>query len=289
MNQTPRSPHRLVAGSALLALLGGCASSGLSPRETEKQNYSSFVYALYEQPGDQAGAREEGGDAARTPPRLTPAARVAVAQVGEVAPPQAFMDKLRARPEVFSRVEGISGMPGAGRVEVPEPPQPAPQPAYGYRFDQNLGAYVIGPPINVPATAPAPRDPRDHVRRDVAAMRRLARDMGMDYLLVLGGTVDNATTTNNLSILDLTIVGAFVVPSREINAKATAAAALVDAKTGRVLLTASADASKGGLATAASTDSGELDVLRKVRYDVANKLAESVLAECRRVQVAAAN
>jgi hypothetical protein len=260
----------------LLALFAGCATEGLSPRESGHQNFSSFVYALYDQPAAQAAAREEAGDAAREPARLVLPARVAVAQVGEVAPPQAFLEKLRGRPDLFSRVEGISGMTGSAGID---PAAPTVQ-----RYGRPLGAYRAGPPT--PLAVP---DPQEQVRRDVAKMQRLAREMGMDYLLVVGGTIDHATHGNNLALLDLTLVGAFVVPSREINAKATAAAALIDLKSGRVALTASADASKGGLATAATQESGELNVLRQVRDDVTAKLADSLLAECRRVQVAAAN
>ena len=115
-------------------------------------------------------------------------------------------------------------------------------------------------------------------------MRRFARDMGLDHLLVVGGTIDHAVQENGLGVLDLTIVGAFVVPSKEIKADARAAAALIDLKTGRVVMTASADASKGGLASSATRQSGQLNVLRQARDEVVNKLAVSVVAQCRRRQ-----
>ena len=277
MTTTHPMRRSLLAGALCVAPLAGCASTGLSPREASQQNYSSFVYSLYDDPA-QAGAREAGGEAEHPPGRLKVPARVAVAQLGEVAPPEAFLEKLRAKPELFSRVQGISGItPSTGLAADAAPAQYA-----NYRYDSSTGGYVAGPPT----PPPAPPDPRERVRRDVAGMQRFARDIGADYLLVVGGTIDHATHGNALSILDLTIVGAFVVPSKEISAKATAAGALIDLETGRVVLTASADASKGGLAATATQDGGELGVLRRARDEVVDKLAASLVAECQRRQVA---
>lgn len=259
-------PRRLAVALSVL-LLAGCSTAGLSPRETAQQNYSSFVYSLYDSPAWPAGAREEAG---RPPARLVLPARVAVVQVGEVAPPQSFLNKLRGRPELFSRVEGISGISGSSVL---------------YTNPEGQGVSVAGP------TLPGVRvaHPQDQVRHDVAAMQRLARDMGMDHLLVVGGTIDHATHGNALSILDLTIVGMFVVPSKEINAKATAAGAMIELDGGRVVLTASADASKGGLAATATQDGSVLGVLRQARDEVVGKLADSVVAECQRRQAAGAS
>ena len=260
-------PRRCIPAVLAFALLAGCSSTGLSPRETTQQNYSSFVYSLYDLPAAPAGARDE---AARPPGRLVLPARVAVVQVGEVAPPQAFLEKLRGRPDLFARVEGISGIPGAPGINA-DP--------YG------SGTYVAGPPS--PASRAA--GVRADVRHDFAAMQRMARDMGMDHLLVIGGTVDHATHGNALSLLDLTIVGAFVAPSKEITAKATAAGAMVDLDSGRVVLTTSADASKGGLAATATQEGAQLGVLRRARDEVVEKLGDSLVAECQRRQAAGAS
>ena len=278
---TTTTPMRksLLAGTLCLAPLAGCATTGLSPREANQQNYSSFVYALYDDPAQAAG-REAADEAARPAGRLVVPARVAVAQLGEVAPPETFLKKLRARPELFSRVQGISGITPSTGLQTDAPQAPY----HAYRYDPAPGAYAYGPP----APPPVAPDPRERVRRDVAGMQRFARDIGADYLLVVGGTIDHATHGNALSILDLTIVGAFVAPSKEINAKATAAGALIDLNTGRVVLTASADASKGGMAAPATQDGGELGVLRRARDEVVEKLAASLVAECQRRQVASA-
>ena len=79
----------------LVLSIAGC-SSGLSPRETRTQNYPAFIMSLYENPKPPQPA----------PPPTLPM-RIAIAQIGEIAPPQAMLDHLRQRGELFSRVEGI--------------------------------------------------------------------------------------------------------------------------------------------------------------------------------------
>jgi rhombotail lipoprotein len=102
----------------------------------------------------------------------------------------------------------------------------------------------------------------------------------MDHLLLVGGTIDQVTKENGLSLLDLTIVGAFVVPSKQVDAEARASGALIDIASGRVTLVASADTSRGRLASSATQYSGEIDVLREARDEVLDKLAAEVIAQC---------
>src|SRR4051812_3847425 len=158
---------------ALLAA-AGCAH-GLSARETRTQNYSAFVLSLYDQPLQQA-----------QPARLVAPMRVAIAQVGELAPPQAMLTQLRNKPELFMRVEGIPGV-----------------------FEEAASGNQSGA-----LTA----NERQQVRDRVGRLQRLAVDMGMDYLFIYGGSLEHYKRDNPLQVLDLTIVGAFVVPSREIRA-----------------------------------------------------------------------
>jgi hypothetical protein len=242
MKRTPLSVSTRCASAAALSLavLAGCDSTGLSPREAAGRNFSSYVYAL--QP--HAGATT---DAAPAPLALP--TKLAVAQVGEVGPPSSFLNKLRAHPSLFSRVEGVTG---AVTVE-PQRANPA--------GDSTVST-------------------EERARVEVEAIRRIAREMGMDHLLLVGGTVDQVTKENGLSLLDLTVVGAFVVPSKQVDAEAKASGALIDVASGRVTLFASADASRGRLASSATQTSGEIDVMREARDEVLDKLAAQVIAQC---------
>jgi len=241
MNCSPLSMTLRGASAAALSLavLAGCDSTGLSPREAAGRNFSSYVYAL----------KPHAGAADAAPARLVLPAKVAVAQVGEVTPPTAFLKKLRSRPELFSRVEPVSG---AETVE----------------------------PQRVPPAGDSTITAGEQAREEMDRMLAVARDMGMDQLLLVGGTIDQATKENGLSLLDLTIVGAFVVPSKQVDAEARASGALIDLASGRVTLFASADASRGRLASSATQSAGELDVMREARDEVLAKLAAQVIAQC---------
>src|SRR6266568_670584 len=125
----------------------GC-STGLSPRETRTQNYPAFVLSLYDNPGP----------AAPTPALTTPL-RIAVAQIGEIAPPQIMLDRLRQRGELFTRVEGIPGV------------------FEDVQGNNNTAALTISE--------------RQQVRDRVGHLQHLAYDVGMDYLFIYGGAIDH--------------------------------------------------------------------------------------------------
>jgi hypothetical protein len=231
--------------------------SGLSPREVRGQDFSTYVMALYEPSagaprGAGAGARAGAAEAARyeTPAPLRLPVRVAVAQVGEVAPPQDVLDVLRRDPGAFASVQPI---PGA---------------------TESHGDY--------PYAAARATDPAGQVRRaareHIDRMRRYARDLGAEYLFLYGGTIDHATTGTPLGAADLTIVGAFLVPSKRIAGVARASGALVDVNSGRVVVSVSADAQDTRLAPSFSRETGELKMLQTLRDDVVVKLAEQLAA-----------
>jgi hypothetical protein len=84
-------------------------------------------------------------------------------------------------------------------------------------------------------------------------LQAIAKDQGADYLLIFGASVETQTRIDPQAGLDFTIVGAFAVPSREVEADASASAALIDVRSGTVVLTAGGEASKTRWATAATT------------------------------------
>src|SRR6185369_7629194 len=80
---------------SLFALLTGC-TSGQSRQQVPQQTYPTFIMSLY----DDTHPQPRG--AAPTAPM-----RVAIAQVGELVPPQAMLNHLRQNKAMFQRVEGI--------------------------------------------------------------------------------------------------------------------------------------------------------------------------------------
>jgi hypothetical protein len=239
------------AAALALAAVVGCESAGLSPREVPGRSQSAYLYALYaDMPAEQRNAP--------LPPMRLPAS-VAVVQVGEAAPPAPLMFALRGDAGVFGRVESLPGV-----------------------LHEGADHYDDGGARRAP-------DLTEQNRAQVAGLRSLAADLGMDYLLLVGGTVDYGTSGTPLSIMDLTIVGAFVVPSQETRATARANGALIDVKTGRVLVNSSAEADRSSLVPSVSVDGEQAKLLTKLRDDVLQELGKRVLADTRIRAVSAWN
>jgi hypothetical protein len=221
-------------------LVAGCASDGLSPRETPGRDYSLYVNSMYELPASHTR---------RAPAELRFPTQLAVAQIGEVAPPAEMLRELRKQTTLFARVEGLPGTTSA----------PVDRHAR-WNLDDN---------------APA-AGAREHLR----GMCRLARDMGLTHLLVFGGTIDHATNTTGLAAADLTIIGAFVMPSREIRATARASAALIDVESESVVLIASADNDRTKLTPAIGQDNDRLKLMQSMRDTLIDELTTNFIAQC---------
>ena len=248
-----RSPRRLFVPLTLSAalLLAGCATTGLSLREGPGRDISAYVraasapsngrpasrgiYAVGPGPGEPAAAVE-----ARP---IEKPASVAVAQVGEVAPPQALLEAMEARTDLFKSVQSVSGLF-----------EPAP---FG-RGDASFGDL-------------------DGAREHLEVMLATARDIGASHLLVFGGTIDASERGGPLSILDLTIVGAFLVPSHKLDAEARGSAVLLDARTGRPVATASADETASTTSATVGLQGRQADQARDLRDALTLELAGKMI------------
>ena len=229
------------ACAVLSAGLIGCETSGLSTREVPGRDQGTYVRAMYDRPV----VTDDGGPAARP---FTAPAKVAVVQVGEVSPDEALLVRLREARDTFSRVEAISD--AGGDVSV--------QRRDSYNHDA----------------------PLENARQRLQILTSQSRDMGMDYMLLVGGTIESQKNATPLSILNLTIIGAFVIPSDQTRAEAKAAGYMVDVHSGRVVSVSTAQARGGQLTPAISTDAEQVVFLRKLRGEVTAKLADRVVIDC---------
>ena len=228
-------------GIAALAMASGCSTSGLSPHEGGQQSYPMLMYTATEP----YAVPSAGPTPIRTP------ARVAVAQIGEVAPPQAMVDGLRSHPELFRRVVPVSGVFTSPEAEAS---------ARGYN------------PGEQPSRPDAQAD-------QLAHMRSMAAGLGMDYLLVFGGTIDHGNQGSGLQLLDLTIVGAFVVPSHGVTVNGRAAGSLIDVHTGQIVMDYSAESKGTGAAPSAFVDNVEQASVQRNRDDLIQKLTADVVGQ----------
>jgi len=230
--------------SSLLALFlfGGCESDGLSPREVQGDDYAAFVSQITQPPPD-LGEAAISSQPAR---QLSFPARIAVAQLGEVAPPQRMLDALRKASKTCSMV-----CPVNGTVDTDN-----------RRLHRSLA------------------EPQGD------QMRRFARDLGADYLFVFGGTVDRSTDDTSLALADVTIIGAFLIPSKQIDVKGTAAGSLIEVGSGRVVLSVSADSHDRRLSPAASSTADELAMLESLRDKLTDQLAQRLVDQAQAVAIA---
>lgn len=231
----------LIAATA--SLLAGCASSGLSYREGGSQTQASYLGALVADLPQQE---------LRTAKQMKRPADLAVAQIGEVSPPETMLAELRKANDLFATVQPIPATGGRS--------------GYPYRYQSDA----------------SPND----AKAGIQSLINLAASSGADYLLLIGGTVDQTDRSTPLSVLNLTVIGAFIVPSHETQATMKASGAVIDVQSGQIVALTSADLQKSRLFTYASSDGDSMRMVQAMRDQVTKDLAGKVAEHCRSVAVA---
>ena len=216
-------------------LLTGCATTGWSQREVAGVSYPNYILSL--SPTNVSPAR----------PVLARPIRLAVAQVGESAPPAALLQKLATSPE---RIGSVVAVPAPGDTQ---------RPYY------------------------APRDNSQIKQEDFAtrvqALCRLSRNLGADYLFLCGGDLTSWQDSNLLRVFDLTIVGGMILPSTKIHLEGRAAGALIDAATGEPVLMVSTEAQRSASSASfyAQQKAGGQKIL--LRDELASAIGSELLRE----------
>jgi hypothetical protein len=237
-----------LAGLVLLAT--GCVAGAYDHdnRAGQGPDYARQVFSLYD---------DANGAGAQHPAVLQFPLNIAVAEVGELAPPPVVLEQLRKETSLCHRVEGIPGIANGDYITSP----------YNVR--------------DYPVTSP---NGKDNALIAAAAMRRLirlARDMGMDHLMLFGATVDSDVHATALSGLDLTIIGQFIVPSRDITARARASAVLIDLRTSRIVLSAGTQTDDKRAVSAADQGVGEDHLIKQLRDKAFAALGNQMIARCK--------
>jgi len=248
VNSTCRALGLFTGLLALTFLATGCVDGAYDHdnRAGQGPDYARQVFSLYDEP-----------NGAPQPVALHFPLNIAVAEVGELAPPPVVLDELRKEPALCHRVEGIPGIANGDYLTSP----------------YNVHDYPVASPNgNQDALVAA------------AAMRRmlrLARDMGMDHLMLFGATVDSDVHATGLSAFDLTIIGQFLVPSRDITGRARASAVLIDLRTSRIVLSAGTEADDQRAVSAADEGVGEDHLIKNLRDTAFGTLGSQMIARCK--------
>ena len=103
--------------------------------------------------------------------------------------------------------------------------------------------------------APRTRYQDNYVQELIADIRRGAARQHLDYVLVYEVSSNREERANGLALADLTVIGMFVLPSRDVEVDATASAILIDVRNGYPYATLTGFAEKGGLSRVVSARS----------------------------------
>ena len=117
---------------------------------------------------------------------------------------------------------------------------------------------------------------RDVSRSPVDDIRIAAARQHIDAVLiyeVIGASRDRATLP---SAVDLTIIGAFLIPSRSLEGTATAGALLVDVRNGYAYGSALASAEQGGIWTNVGSSSRRMEVQNEAQLAAVRNLTGEV-------------
>jgi hypothetical protein len=201
--------------------------------------------------------------AAAISPGIKAPARVAVAQLGELQAATAFLNELRNNPDLLQKVTSVPAMP----------------PDLAGFYDHTEQSVSLG---GTEKTTPPKRDGKDALtpKEFLQELRLLSLDMGSDYLFVYGGSIDFRTKEDGLAkLFDLTIVGAFVIPSEAHSLQGRGIGLLFDVKENRVVMSVASDTSRHELATTRYSQSTLRNLIGDVRLELQKNLARDFVKE----------
>ena len=222
-------------------LLSACATT----QYTSGADYNARTAALYQPAG--LTTADAGVDADIT-------------RIAAVEPELAFPARI-----------GIAYLDGGRIAAIPPSHQPSWAPL-SERIAGRFGEVVpISPLIAAMVGEGAPIG-RPDASQTIANIRRGAARQHVDYVLVYE-VQDTANTSGNaLKAADWSILGLFMLPSREVEVQASASALLLDVRNGYPYGTASGLATKDGLATSY----GANDKRRKLRGRATDAAVEAL-------------
>ncbi len=169
--------------------------------------------------------------------------KLAIAQVGETTPPKVMLDQLAQETQLISEIMII---PAGGNENN------------GYQDK-------------------ADSDPKEFHQK-MQNMRQLAKDLGAEYIFLFGGSIDSGAYSTWLQLFDLTLVGAFVIPSVVTEVEGRASGALIDVQSGRVIFTVNAEGkNKKTMPSYMVNYQADERVLVTLRDDLVMQLSEKFL------------
>ena len=149
--------------------------------------------------------------------------------------------------------------------------------AWGQLADDLGPAYgEIVPVSPFIASMVRPENTKLHAEHVVSDIRRASARQHLDYVLVYEVNNTSENESNALSLADLTILGLYVLPSRNVKVESTASALLLDVRNGYPYGTATAFAEAKKVATRAGSGSYRAKLHSSTKLDAVINLTEEV-------------
>ncbi len=151
-----------------------------------------------------------------------------------------------------------------------------------------LGEFVPVSPLIVGMVAAAPTEGENKSAHVIANIRRGAARQHIDYVLAYQVGTSGGDRANGLALADLTIIGMFVLPSRNVDVEASASGLLLDVRNGYPYATMTAHAEKRGLSRAISTWSKREELRASAEEKAVLELADDLRETVTRLALEAA-
>jgi hypothetical protein len=224
---------KILTVTGMACLLAGCETTGMSPREAAGIDYPSYIATL--------------PPATNQPPKMSVPVHLAVAQVGEIAPPDVMLAVLSTNKNLVASVCSLS-LPGGQSLNTPD----------YYPYNRQSA-------------------PQVDYTGNMQALLRQARASGADYLFLFGGNLDSVREQTPLVVFDITLVGGFILPGSEIRMEGKSAGTLIDVNSGAPVAFTSAEIRDSQLTPDEFADDATINLRAKVRDRLIAKLSGELL------------
>lgn len=200
--------YRAALALSAAALLAACSATSL--QTTSGRDYLERYGALSESGLTGDGGAQAGGDAALD---------ADVRRIAAVEPSLIFPARIG-----LARIE-------KGRLTALPPAEAEIWAGSAQALGETYGEFVPVSPLIAAMVAPAAA-PDSRAARVVGDIRRGAARQHLDYVLVYEVTASGGREANALSFTDLSIIGMYVLPTRNIEVTGAANAVLLDVRNG---------------------------------------------------------
>lgn len=144
------------------------------------------------------------------------------------------------------------------------------------RMGPSFGEFIpVSPLITAMVSGPYVKG-QNHARNIVDNIRRGSARQHLDYVLIYEVSDTSDKTRNALQVADLSILGLFVLPSRNVKVDSTATAMLIDVRNGYPYGTATAFAERKTVTTAIGSNGRKAKLKDKARIIAVDELTHDV-------------